>query len=109
MYKTKQDSPMLDLRVKVIENPKKKTILQEYQRFCIVLDEQRQKYGYTEKAILETIRICMQEDVLREYLSQRKQEVFEMIKPYVTQEQVDEEIRIAEIEEGFQEGIQKGI
>ena len=32
-----------------------------------------------------------------------------MIKPYVTQEQVDEEIRIAEIEEGFQEGIQKGI
>ena len=60
MYKTKQDSPMLDLRVKVIENPKKKTILQEYQRFCIVLDEQRQKYGYTEKAILETIaRRCI--------------------------------------------------
>ena len=51
----------------------------------------------------------MQEDVLREYLSQRKQEVFEMIKPYVTQEQVDEEIRIAEREEGRQEGLQEGI
>ena len=109
MYKTKQESPMLDLRVKVIENPKKKTILQEYQRFCIVFDEQRQIYGYTEKTILETIRICMQEDVLREYLSQRKQEVFEMIKPYVTQEQVNEEIRIAEREEGRQEGLQEGI
>ena len=119
MYIEKQENPMLDLTVKVIENPKQKTILHEYQSFCIVFDEQRQKYGYTEKAIMETIKICINKDLLREYLSQRKEEVFDMIKPYITQEEVDEEIRIAEEAErerelekikmeGRQEGIQEG-
>jgi len=43
--------------------------------FCKVLDKQREKYGMTEQAIKETIKICKDRNVLKEYLEHRETEV----------------------------------
>ena len=41
----------------------------------MVYDEQRKKHGRTRKAVTETIRICKDKNVLKEYLEKREKEV----------------------------------
>ncbi len=36
--------------------------------FCKVFDEQRKLYGMTEQTVKETIRICKDRNILKEYL-----------------------------------------
>ncbi|MCM1254279.1 MAG: hypothetical protein NC321_15785, partial [Clostridium sp.] len=50
-------------------------IINQYIIFCKVLDEQREKYGMTKQAVKETIRICKDRNVLREYLERKETEV----------------------------------
>lgn len=65
----------LDVRVKVLYGNGKDDIISQYVTFTKVYDEQRKKYGRTRTAILETIRICKDKNVLKEYLSEREKEV----------------------------------
>ena len=46
--------------------------------FCKVLKEQVKLYGMTRKALHETIRLCKDRGVLREYLEKREVEVMEL-------------------------------
>jgi predicted transposase YdaD len=65
-----------------------------------VYDEQRKKYGRTRQAITETIRICKDRNVLKEYLESREQEVVtimmslydeeEIMKSYIRSERYEE-------------------
>jgi len=57
----------LDVTVKVLYGDDRQSIVGQYVRFCKVLNGQIAKFGYTEKAISETIRICKDENVLRDY------------------------------------------
>ena len=41
--------------------------------------EQRKLHGNTEKAVTETIRICKDRNVLREYLMSKEQEVVDIM------------------------------
>lgn len=50
-------------------------IISQYVTFAKVYDEQRKKHGKTRTAILETIRICKDKNVLIEYLLEREKEV----------------------------------
>lgn len=50
-------------------------IISQYVTFAKVYDEQRKKHGKTRMAILETIRICKDKNVLTEYLLEREKEV----------------------------------
>lgn len=50
-------------------------IVSQYVTFAKVYDEQRKKHGKTRTAILETIRICKDKNVLIEYLLEREKEV----------------------------------
>lgn len=77
-----------DLRVKILTEAGKESIIQQYIEFCHVFDEQIRKYGYTLKAVLETIRICQDENVLRDYLEKQKQEVQTMMMTLFSQEEV---------------------
>ena len=43
--------------------------------FTKVYDEQRKLHGRTRKAVTETIRICKDKNVLKEYLEEREKEV----------------------------------
>jgi hypothetical protein len=49
-------------------------IINQYIVFCKVFDDQRKLYGLTEQAVKETIRICKDKNVLREYLESREKE-----------------------------------
>ena len=80
------DAPV-DLSVKVLTKAGTEDIIQQYIRFCKVFDEQRKKHGYTLKTILETIRICQNENVLREYLTKQAKEVQTIMITLFSQEE----------------------
>ena len=80
------DAPV-DLSVKVLTKAGTEDIIQQYIRFCKVFDEQRKKHGYTLKTILETIRICRDENVLREYLTKQAKEVQTIMMTLFSQEE----------------------
>jgi len=53
-----------------------------------VFNEQTKQYGMTRKAIEETIRICRDRNVLREYLAQREKEVVTIMMSLFDEEQI---------------------
>ena len=59
---------------------KEDDILGQYVTFSKVYNEQRKKYGRTREAIKETINICKNRNVLKEYLESREVEVVTMMK-----------------------------
>ncbi len=65
----------IEVKAKVIYESDTEDIINQYIIFCKVLDKQREKYGMTEQAIKETIKICKDRNVLKEYLEHRETEV----------------------------------
>lgn len=65
----------LDVCVRVLYGSGEDDIISQYVTFAKVYDEQRKKHGKTRMAILETIRICKDKNVLTEYLLEREKEV----------------------------------
>ena len=58
----------IEVRAKVIYESDTEDIINQYIIFCKVFDEQRKLYGMTEHTVKETIRICKDRNILREYL-----------------------------------------
>lgn len=54
-------------------------IINQYVIFTKVCNEQVKLYGRTKKALLETIRICKDRNVLKEYLESREKEVMDIM------------------------------
>lgn len=69
----------VEVKVKMIYNGKKGDIINQYVTFTRIYNEQIRKLGRTRKAILETIRICSEKNVLKEYLESRKKEVVDIM------------------------------
>ena len=78
----------LDVKVKMIYDGKEGDIISQYVKFTKVCNEQVALYGRTRKAIKETIRICKDKNVLKEYLESREQEVLDMLMELYDQEEV---------------------
>ncbi len=78
----------IDADVKVLYQENTKDIIGQYIIFTKVYNEQRQLYGATKKAILETIRICKDRNILKEYLESREQEVVDMMMTLFDDEQI---------------------
>ena len=76
----------VDCRVKVLFDGEKGDIINQYVRFCQVFNEQVQIYGRSRKAVEETIRICQDEDILKEYLERQRAEVIDMMLALFDQE-----------------------
>lgn len=101
----------VDVKVKMIydgtvsEETGEGDIINQYVVFTKVCNEQVKLYGRTKKAILETIRICKDRNVLKEYLESREKEVVdimmilydqeEAIQMYGESERYDEKIETA--------------
>ena len=70
---------------------------------------QREKYGLTQQAIDETIRICIAENVLAPFLASRQKEVLEIMVTLFDQEKIaeihDYNVAKAARQEGREEGI----
>ena len=76
----------VDVKVKVLYDGEKGDILNQYVRFTKVYNEQVKLYGRTRKAVLETIHICKDQDVLAEYLKDREKEVVDIMMTLFEQE-----------------------
>lgn len=58
----------IDAEIKVLYQENDGDIIKQYIIFCKVYREQRKCYGNTREAVTETIRICKDRNVLKEYL-----------------------------------------
>lgn len=65
----------LDVRVKVLYGSGEDDIISQYVSFAKIYDEQRKKHGKTRMTVLETIRICIDKNILAGYLLEREKEV----------------------------------
>ena len=68
----------IDLQARVINSESRDDIIGQYIIFCHVLDGQIKIHGRQKAAIEETIRICQNHSILKEYLEGRKKEVISM-------------------------------
>ncbi len=95
----------LDAKIKVLYGSDKDDIISQYVTFTKVYDEQRKLHGRTRKAVTETIRICKDKNVLKEYLEEREKEVEnimlamydekEILREYIESERYDTEKEMA--------------
>ncbi len=79
-----------EVRVKVLRGRGTGDIVDQYVRFCKIADEERKLHGRTGKAIEETLRRCIGENVLAPFLMTRQKEVTEIMVTLFDQEKVME-------------------
>ncbi len=73
---------------KVIYESDTDDIINQYIIFCKVFSGQTNQHGMTRKAVTETIRICRDRNILREYLEQREKEVVTIMMSLFDEEQI---------------------
>ena len=78
----------IEIRSKVIYESDKDDIINQYIIFCKVFNGQTKQHGMTRKAVAETIRICKDRNVLREYLHNREKEVVMIMMSLFDEEQI---------------------
>lgn len=78
----------LDVRVKVVYNGKKGDIINQYIAFTKICGRQVKLHGRSRKAVLETIRICKDRNVLKEYLSEKEEEVVDIMMVLYDEEEI---------------------
>ncbi|MBR5565366.1 MAG: hypothetical protein IKW08_04280 [Roseburia sp.] len=78
----------IDAEVQVLYQENENDIIGQYIIFSKVYNEQRKLHGATKKAILETIRICKDRNILKEYLESREKEVVDMMMTLFDDEQI---------------------
>ena len=82
------DASAMEVKVRVIRSGEGRNILDQYIGFTKVSDEQVRLYGRTHKAIVETLRICIENDILKEFLKSREKEVIDMMTALFDEETV---------------------
>ncbi len=107
----------LEVRVRVISDGEQGDIINQYVTFTVICAEQMRLHGRTQEAIAETIRICKDRNVLKEYLSSHEREVHNIMFALFDDEQIlnatlrdyEKKGRKEGREEGIGIGIEKGI
>ena len=82
------DDSVLDVKVKMIYDGKEGDIINQYVTFTKIYNEQVKLHGRTREAVLETIRICKDQNVLSEYLSGREKEVVDIMMTLFNEEYI---------------------
>lgn len=78
----------IEVKVKVIYDGKENNIISQYITFTKVYNEQLKLYGRTRETVMETIRICKDRNVLKEYLESREKEVVTIMMTLFDEERV---------------------
>ena len=76
----------IDVKVRMLYDGKEGDILNQYVTFTKIYNEQVKQQGRTRKAVLETIRICKDRKILKEYLESREKEVVDIMMTLFDQE-----------------------
>jgi hypothetical protein len=106
----------LEVSAKVLFYSEHEDIISQYIKFTRIYNEQVAIYGRKRRAVIETIRICKNENVLKEYLGKRETEVVTIMMSlfdmeYIFNSYVDSRECQAEArgeEKGEARGIAKG-
>ena len=96
------------MKVRVLCTGSKESILREYILFTQIFSKQKKECKDIETAVKRTIEICMDDEILKEYLDYRKMEVQEMITAFMTQEEAFESFLQDEVKAGEKRGRQEG-
>ena len=78
----------LDAEIKVLYQEDENSIIGQYIIFCKVYNKQRKKYGQVKKAVTETLPICKDLTMLKEYHTNKEQEVVDIMMTLFDDEQV---------------------
>ena len=78
----------IEIKAKVIYESGKDNIINEYIVFCKVFNEQIKEHGMTKQAVTETIRICKDRNILKQYLSSKEVEVVTIMMSLFDDEQI---------------------
>lgn len=78
----------IEIKAKVIYESDKDNIINEYIIFCKVFNEQVKVYGVTKQAVTETIHICKDRNILKQYLSSKEVEVVTIMMSLFDDEQI---------------------
>ena len=78
----------IEIKAKVIYESGKDNIIKEYIVFCKVFNEQIKEHGMTKQAVTETIRICKDRNILKQYLSSKEVEVVTIMMSLFDDEQI---------------------
>ena len=97
----------IEVKAKVIYESGSDDIINQYIIFCKVFDEQRKLHGMTEQTVRETIRICKDRDILREYLTHRETEVVSIMTSLFDQEQIFRTYLQGVVQDAVQEAVQE--
>jgi len=92
------ENAFVNVKAKIIYDGQQGDIINQYIVFCRVFDEQIKLHGRTKKAVDETIRICKNRDVLKDYLA--REEVTSIMFGYFDYEYELEHLRQEERAEG---------
>ena len=84
-------------------------IIGEFVTFTKVYNEQCKIHGRTEQAVRETIRICKDKNVLKEYLESREKEVIDMMVTLFDEEKIMKAHDKTILEQGISQGVVEGI
>ena len=98
----------IDVKVRMLYDGKKGDILNQYVTFTKIYNEQVKQQGRTREAVLETIRICKDRKILKEYLERREKEVVDIMMTLFDQEYAVERYGDEKKAEGIAEGIAEG-
>ncbi len=78
-----------EIEVKVLRGGDKGTIVDQYARFCRIVDEQRKLHGDDRQKIAgEVIRICLEEGILVPFLAVHQREVQDIMFTLFNQEEI---------------------
>ena len=99
----------VEVKVKVLRMSEENNILDQYIKFAHICDEQVAERGRTKEAIEEILRICIDNDILKDFLESRKGEVIDMLDTLFDQEYAVTAYGNEEREEGRREGIREGL
>ena len=94
----------IDVKVRMLYDGKKGDILNQYVTFTKIYNEQVKQQGRTREAVLETIRICKDRKILKEYLESREKEVVDIMMTLFDQEYAVERYGDEKKAEGIAEG-----
>ena len=83
-------------------------IIGQYIIFCHVFDAQTKKYGRTREAAMETLRICRDRNVLKDYLKKREKEVINIMIELFNQEHAVQAYGNSMQEKGIKIGEKRG-
>lgn len=78
----------VDAEIKLLYQESEKDIIGQYIIFSKVYNEQRKQYENIKQEVIETIHICKNRNVLKEYLESREEEVVDTMMTLFDDKQI---------------------